>query len=65
MLVVGATGSAMIRITPSIGIGEDELEEHAGHDAAVIGDETAVLIQFDFDGDTAARIGLDDDHGHV
>ena len=28
MLVVGATGSAMIRITPSIGIGEDELEEH-------------------------------------
>ena len=28
MLVVRATGSAMIRITPSIGIGEDELEEH-------------------------------------
>src|SRR4029453_5799553 len=25
---VRATGSAMIRITPSIGIGEDELEEH-------------------------------------
>ena len=38
---------------------------HAGHDAAVIGDATAVLIQFDFDGETAARIGLGPDHDHT
>ena len=41
------------------------VEIHAGHDAAVVGDETAVLIQFDFDGDTAARIGLASDHDHT
>jgi hypothetical protein len=38
---------------------------HPGHDAAVIGEETAVLIQFDFDGDTASRIGLADEHDHA
>jgi hypothetical protein len=31
---------------------------HPGHDAEVIGDDTAVFIQFDFDRDTVARIGL-------
>ena len=38
---------------------------HPGHDAAVIGDETAVLIQFDFDGETASRIGLGPEHDHT
>ena len=37
---------------------------HPGHDAAVIGEETAEFIQFDFDSDTAARIGLPPDHDH-
>ena len=41
------------------------VEIHPGHDAAVIGEETAVLIQFDFDGETASRIGLSDEHGHA
>jgi hypothetical protein len=31
-----------------------------GHDAEVVGDETAVFIQFDFERDTAARCGLRD-----
>jgi hypothetical protein len=35
-----------------------------GHDAWVAGDEPAVLIQFDFEGDTAARFGLPARHGH-
>jgi len=37
---------------------------HPGHDAAVIGDDTAVLIQFDFDRDTVARINLPIGHEH-
>ena len=37
---------------------------HPGHDAEVVGEETAVLIQFDFDGETAERIGLRPDHDH-
>jgi hypothetical protein len=37
---------------------------YPGHDAAVIGDETAVLIQFDFDRETGSRIGLGSDHAH-
>lgn len=37
---------------------------HPGHDAAVIGDDTAVLIQFDFDRDTVARINLPIGHDH-
>jgi hypothetical protein len=37
---------------------------HPGHDAEVVGDETAVLIQFDFDGETASRIGIADGHDH-
>jgi hypothetical protein len=38
---------------------------HPGHDAAVIGDETAVLIQFDFDAETAARVGISTEHDHA
>ena len=29
-----------------------------GHDGWVVGDEPAVLIEFDFEGDTASRFGL-------
>jgi hypothetical protein len=36
----------------------------AGHDAWVVGDEGAVLIQFDAESDTARRFGLDDEHRH-
>jgi hypothetical protein len=35
-----------------------------GHDGWVVGDEPAVLIEFDFLGETAARFGLPDEHGH-
>jgi hypothetical protein len=35
-----------------------------GHDAWVPGDEPAVLIEFDFERDTVARIGVPADHGH-
>jgi hypothetical protein len=30
----------------------------------VVGDEAAVLIEFDFEGDTVNRIGLPQAHGH-
>jgi hypothetical protein len=35
-----------------------------GHDGWVVGDESAVLIEFDFLGDTAARFGLPEAHSH-
>jgi hypothetical protein len=35
-----------------------------GHDAWVVGDEMAVVIQFDAEGDTARRFGLPDRHRH-
>jgi hypothetical protein len=35
---------------------------HPGHDAAVIGDETAILIQFDFGRDTVERMNLPLEH---
>jgi len=35
-----------------------------GHDGWVEGDEPAVLIEFDFLGDTAKRFGLPDSHRH-
>jgi len=35
-----------------------------GHDAWVVGDEAAVLIQFDAEGDTAERFGLPAEHRH-
>jgi len=38
---------------------------HPGHDAAVIGDETAVLIQFDFDRETVQRLNLPLEHDHT
>jgi hypothetical protein len=36
----------------------------AGHDAWVVGDEPAVLIQFDAESQTARRFGLPDEHRH-
>jgi streptogramin lyase len=35
-----------------------------GHDAWVVGDEEAVLIQFDSEEGTARRFGLPEEHGH-
>ena len=36
----------------------------AGHDGAVVGDEPAVLIEFDFEGETAQRFGMPEKHSH-
>jgi hypothetical protein len=36
-----------------------------GHDAWVVGDEPAVLIQFDAEEDTARRFGLPEEHRHT
>lgn len=35
-----------------------------GHDGWVVGDEPAVLIEFDFLGDTARRFGMPESHRH-
>jgi hypothetical protein len=35
-----------------------------GHDGWVVGDEPAVLIEFDFEGDTAHRLGMAGEHRH-
>jgi hypothetical protein len=35
-----------------------------GHEGWVVGDEPAVLIEFDFEGETASRFGMDS-HRHV
>ncbi len=35
-----------------------------GHDAWVVGDESAVLIEFDFEGETTRRLGMPDMHQH-
>jgi hypothetical protein len=35
-----------------------------GHDAAVVGREPAVLIEFDAEGETARRFGLPEEHRH-
>ena len=35
-----------------------------GHDAVVLGDRPAVLIEVDFEGDTVARLGLAGEHRH-
>jgi hypothetical protein len=36
-----------------------------GHDAWVVGSETAVLIQFDVEDETARHFGLSDEHRHL
>ena len=35
-----------------------------GHDGWVLGDEGAVLIEFDFEGETAHRLGIPEKHSH-
>jgi hypothetical protein len=35
-----------------------------GHDGWVVGDEPAVLIEFDFEGETARRFGMPEQHHH-
>jgi hypothetical protein len=35
-----------------------------GHDGSVIGNEPAVLIEFDFESDTVRRLGMADRHAH-
>ena len=35
-----------------------------GHDGWVVGDEPAVMIEFDFEGQTAERFGMPDAHRH-
>ena len=35
-----------------------------GHDGWVVGDEPVVLIEVDFEGETAARFGLPAEHSH-
>ena len=36
-----------------------------GHDGRVVGEEPAIVIEFDFEGDTAARCGLPEKHQHA
>lgn len=36
-----------------------------GHDAWIVGDEPAVLIEFDFEGETAQRLGMPEMHTHA
>ncbi|MCA1563642.1 MAG: hypothetical protein LC804_26470, partial [Acidobacteria bacterium] len=35
-----------------------------GHDGWVVGSEPAVLIEFDFEGDTISRLGMPETHRH-
>jgi hypothetical protein len=35
-----------------------------GHDGWVVGDEPAVMIEFDFEGDTVQRLGMPAEHSH-
>ncbi len=36
-----------------------------GHDGWVVGSEPAVMIEFDFENETAARFGIADAHRHA
>ena len=40
------------------------VEIEPGHDGSVIGNEPAVLIEFDFEGETVSRFGLPESHRH-
>jgi len=41
------------------------VEIEPGHDGWVVGDEAAVLIEIDFEGDTAGRLGMPPCHTHA
>lgn len=45
-------------------VGPQPVAIDPGHDGAVIGDEPAVLVEFDFEGDTVRRFGLPESHTH-
>jgi hypothetical protein len=36
-----------------------------GHEGWVAGDEAAVVIEFDFEGETVSRLGMPDCHRHT
>jgi hypothetical protein len=36
----------------------------SGHDGWVVGDEPAVLVEFDFEGETVSRLGMPKAHPH-
>ena len=40
------------------------VEVAPGHDAWVVGDEPAVLIEVDYEGDTVERLGIAGEHRH-
>jgi hypothetical protein len=40
------------------------LQIDPGHDGWVVGDEPAVVIEFDFERDTVARLGMPEEHRH-
>ena len=40
------------------------LQIDPGHDGWVVGNEPAVVIEFDFEGDTRARLGMPTEHKH-
>ena len=40
------------------------LQIDPGHDGWVVGDEPAVVIEFDFEGDTIAKLGVPKEHKH-
>jgi hypothetical protein len=40
------------------------LQIDPGHDGWVVGNEPAVVIEFDFEGDTIARLGMPTEHKH-
>lgn len=42
----------------------DAVVVEPGHDGWVVGDEPAVLIEFDFEGQTTRRFGLPETHRH-
>jgi hypothetical protein len=53
-----ADGCALEFVAPAI------VEVPAGHDAVVIGEGRAVLIEIDFEGETVSRLGLPQRHEH-
>lgn len=53
-----ADGCAVDFIAPQV------LAIDPGHDGTVIGDEPAVVIEFDFQGDTVNRLGMPTSHHH-
>lgn len=55
---VYADGCEVALVAPAV------VDVAPGHDAFVVGDEPAVVIEVDFLGDTVARMGLAPSHAH-